>query len=82
LYWANKRLAYRQTPLADVLDEIGVIFDKEIVYDRESIDSCKITGLFRDQNFEEIIENIALSFPINYTMTGDRVEITSNGCSN
>ena len=81
LYWANKRLTYRQTSLADVLDEIAQLFDKEIIYDRKSLDSCRITAIFRDQNFEEIMENIELSFPIKYTINGDRVEITSNGCS-
>lgn len=81
LYWANRKLSYRQRPLDEVLQEIGDIFDKEMVYDASTLVNCRITAIFRDQSFEEIMENIELSFPVRYQIDGNRVEIESNGCS-
>jgi len=81
LYWANKRLTYRSEPLAVVLEELEDIFDVEIDYDAQVISDCRITAVFLDQNLEEVLENISLSLPVEYTISGNRVEITTNGCS-
>ncbi len=80
LYWANKKLIYTQVPLASVLDDVGDIFGKTMKYDSMIIGDCKISGIFKDETFESIIENISLSMEFEYQIIGDTVEITSDGC--
>ncbi|MEJ2004871.1 MAG: FecR domain-containing protein [Cyclobacteriaceae bacterium] len=81
LYWATKKLTYRSEPLSAVLDELGQIFNVDIQYDPLKMSDCRITAVFLDQNLPEILENISLSLPVEYTISGNRVEITTNGCS-
>ena len=80
LYWASKRLSYRQANLSEVLNDLSEIFDIPITYDSSLISNCKITAVFLDQSLEEMLENISLSLPVQYTISNDRVEISSNGC--
>lgn len=80
LYWANKKLIYRQVPLASVLNDVGDIFGKIMKYDSAVIGNCKISGIFKDETFESMIENISLAMDFEYQVKGDTVEITSDGC--
>ncbi|MEL7001409.1 MAG: FecR domain-containing protein [Bacteroidota bacterium] len=80
LYWANKRLTYRQRPLTVVLEELTQLFDKEIIYDHQVLEDCRITAVFKNQKFEDIINNLSVSLQFEYQISGDRVEINSNGC--
>ena len=80
LYWANRKLTYRQESLQNVLNELATIFDKEILYDSTTISDCRMTAIFKDQKFEDIIKNISASLQFEYVISDNRVEITSNGC--
>ncbi len=81
LYWANKKLTYRRENLAVVFDELAEIFNVTIEYDAGQISDCRISAVFLDQGLNEILENISLSLPVEYTISGNRVEIISNGCN-
>ncbi len=80
LYWANRKLTYRQESLQNVLTELEAIFDREILYDSTAIADCRMTAVFKDQKFEDIIKNISASLQFDYVIADNRVEITSNGC--
>jgi ferric-dicitrate binding protein FerR (iron transport regulator) len=80
LYWANKRITYRQHPLILVFDELAIIFEKDIQYDFEQLENCRITAVFMQQTFEEIIKNMSISMDFEYILEDNRVVITSNGC--
>lgn len=80
LYWANHKLTYRQESLRKVLDELNIIFNKEILYDSSTIADCRVTAIFKDQKFEDILKNISISLEFDYIISGNQVEITSNGC--
>jgi len=80
LYWANKKLIYRQVHLASVLNEVGSIFGKIMIYDSLEISNCKISAVFKDETFDSMIENISLSMEFEFEIRGDTVEITSDGC--
>ena len=80
LYWANKRLSYRQEQLSNVFDELSGIFDKEIDYDPVKLAKCRITGVFMDQSFEEIMKNMAISMDFEYSIDNNQVVIISDGC--
>ncbi|MDN5202424.1 FecR family protein [Fulvivirgaceae bacterium BMA10] len=80
LYWANKKLTYSQTPLQTALDELSVIFKKEIVYDPGAIANCRISAVFKDQHFEDILNSISISLQFDYTVKDNKVEISSHGC--
>ncbi len=80
LYWANQQLTYRQASLPEVFDELSVLFGKDIEFDRSVLQACKLTALFRDQTFEQIMQNISVSVNLSYELDGDRVLITNADC--
>lgn len=81
LFWANRKLTYRSTPLVDVFKEIEEFYGREIVYDEEIISNCRISAIYVDQSFEAIINNISISLDFDYSINGNQVEILSNGCT-
>ncbi len=80
LYWVNKRLNYRQELLSVVFMELSRIFEIDILFDPDKIADCRITGVFVNQSFEEIMENMSISMDFDYTITSNKVEIRSDGC--
>ena len=80
LYWANKRIVYRQQPLVLVFDELAILFEKDIQYDFLQLENCRMTAVFMEQSFEEILENMSISMEFDYTFENNQVVITSNGC--
>ncbi len=81
LYWANKKLIYKQESLSNVLQEMGRIFEKSIQFNSNAISDCRISARFNDESFESMMDHMALSLGFNYTTSGDVVTVTSNGCT-
>jgi ferric-dicitrate binding protein FerR (iron transport regulator) len=81
LFWATRQLTYRQTPLPVVLDQLGLLFNMKIDYNQEMLTKCKLSAVFRDQDFEQILENIALSFNMTYEIKPDEVIIENATCN-
>lgn len=81
LYWANNKLIYKQQSLDLVLDELGTIFKKTVVYDVASVRNCKLTAVFRDENFDSILQHIAQSLDLKYEVRNGQYVIDANGCS-
>lgn len=81
LYWANKKLTYRQRPLDEVFDELGTLFQKTIVYDSAAIKNCKLTAIFRNESFDSIMKNVSVSLNFDYKIQQQQYIITSNGCN-
>ncbi len=80
LYWANKKLTYRQRPLNEVFDELESLFQKSIMYDSTAIDDCQLTAIFRKESFDSIMENLSMSMGFEYEVREDKYFIKSNGC--
>ncbi len=81
LYWANKKLIYRQESLKTIFDQLSAVFNKEIIYDEIAIQNCTLSASFNDEEFEAIIENMAIALQFDYVIKGEIIEITSNGCN-
>ncbi len=80
LYWANKRLVYRQEPLHQVFTELEDLFDISISYDSASISNCRLSAMFRDEPIETILQHISVSMDFEYTSEDGKYIITSDGC--
>ncbi len=80
LFWANKQLIYRQATLAEVFDELERLFGKQFIYESEMVNGCQLTAVFRDQAFDQILRNIAVSVDLEYEISGDQITITRAGC--
>ena len=80
LYWANKKLTYRREQLSSVFSDLEMIFDKQIQFIPVDIENCRITAVFKDEPFENIMANLALSLDFEYTINGKVVTVTSDGC--
>lgn len=81
LYWANSKLIYRQQPLALVLDELGLIFGKTILYDASAVGDCRLTAVFRDESLDGILIHIAQALDLRYERQNGEYIIIANGCT-
>lgn len=81
LYWANRKLTYRQAPLQQVLEDLAVIFEKKILYNPDAIFDCRVSAVFNDQKFEDILQNLSVVMGFEYIISENQIEITSNGCN-
>lgn len=80
LYWASKRIVYRQASLVDVLVEFEQLFDKNIQYDSLTLRDCRISAVFKDESFESMMDHLAVSLNFTVSYSGDVVHIVSDGC--
>jgi len=81
LFWANKKLIYKQESLKTVFAEMSQIFNKNIKYDGVAISNCRISAVFNDESFESMMDHMALALDFEYTTSGNVVIVTSNGCT-
>jgi transmembrane sensor len=81
LYWANNKLIYKQQSLDLVLDELGTIFKKTVVYDVAAARNCKLTAVFRNENFDSILQHITQSLDLKYEVRNGQYVIVSYGCT-
>ncbi|MDH5400260.1 MAG: FecR domain-containing protein [Cyclobacteriaceae bacterium] len=80
MYWANHRLSYRQMPLPEIFDELSGIFGVDFNIEAEGIGNCRLSGVFRDQDIDTILKNMALSTPFEYIISANRITITQASC--
>lgn len=80
LYWATQKIVYRQALLPNIFEELSEIFGKSIDYDSSTIQNCRMTAIFNNQTFEEILQNMALSMDFEYSIDSNQVTIKSGGC--
>lgn len=80
LYWGTRTLTFDREPLAEVFGRLEKLFGRKIAYDQAAIKECRISGVFKSQKFEEIMENMSLAMNFTYQIHQDTVTIQSSGC--
>ena len=79
LLWMNDLHKYLSKPLSYFLNDLGVIYNKQINLSDKELANTVISGSFRnDQSLEEVLRIISRSVPIQWEIDADTIKISSN----
>lgn len=80
LAWRNQELIFHDTPLS----EVAVLLEKKyrltITFEKVTLKKCLITGKFKNQSLDEILEAISYSMGLTFQKTGSEIKFSGNGC--
>lgn len=81
LYWKNRRLVFRNTPMSEVAAELQELFpETRILLEGEKTGECPLTTTFENQSVESIINIIAETFNLEMTQNANTFTLTGEGC--
>jgi ferric-dicitrate binding protein FerR (iron transport regulator) len=81
LYWKNRRLVFRNTPLTEVAAELQTLFpETSIELEGEEIGNCPLTTTFENLSVESILKIIAETFNLEMTQDENTFTLSGEGC--
>lgn len=75
LAWRSEKLAFNQTPLLDVVEEIERYYNLEASFNDNEIKTKTLTGIFNTDSLDKILSIISLTLDINISRNGNRLII-------
>jgi transmembrane sensor len=76
--WKDKKWIIDGQPLGDLAHELERRFNVEIRFENESIKQYRFTGILSDETFEQVLEVIKFSAPIEYSVANNLVVLREN----
>lgn len=80
LFWANRKLIFRETELKKVFEILEYYYEFEIVVEHEAILNCLLSASFTDQDLPYIMEVIAASFELEIAQKDSTYQFIGKGC--
>ena len=77
----NSELIFRDEPLQSVTQSLSKFFNVEFKIKSEKIRKCRITGAFTNKKLTEILRDISLILPIEWSISNNKVIIKGKGCN-
>lgn len=78
--WNTHQLAFTETPLAKVVDDINKAYHTNIIISGPVSENCLLTASFNNQSLDAVLNVLQSTLNITYTRVGNRIEIISGGC--
>lgn len=82
LFWANRKLIFRETRLSLVFELLRKHYKAEIDVENEEINKCLLTATFDNEEIDQILEVIGASFELDVEKGENKFTIKGRGCSN
>ena len=79
LYWKTRRLRFSQQSFGSAMDEIGLIFNKEIVIENLAFAECEISGSFGGDLFILMV-SLSEQFGFDFSIEEDNILIKRGIC--
>jgi len=80
LFWKTKTLIFRKTPLNRVFQTLERVYRVKINVKEQKILNCRLSGRFRNQTVNEILQNIAENFNLEFEQQGSTITLSGEGC--
>jgi ferric-dicitrate binding protein FerR (iron transport regulator) len=74
--WTNKTIYFDRTPIAEAIRVLENWFGMEVELKNRPPANLLLTGKFRDETLENVLESLSYTSKIGYTMKDKKVEIT------
>jgi len=78
--WKTKILKFENTTINQAMQEIGLLYNKNISIQDSKFAACTLTGVFNNESFEEIIETLHIILNIEYSLQGKKMIISGGDC--
>ncbi len=74
--WVYNKIGLNNITLEDIAVQLERRFDVEITFKDNAVRYYHYTGVFEDENLEEILNILQISKPFNYKMNGRKITIS------
>lgn len=81
LAWTNNEILIDDQPLAQAAATLEEWYGINIRFNSEALKPCRVTGSFRNEPLETVLEAIGLSIDLKYSITDKTVTLTGKGCA-
>ena len=78
--WQTRELQFRNTDLKTVARDLEKVYGKKLVFKNEKLKNCHLTGTFKSQPLEEVLEVMRLTLGLTFTVEKDSVLVEGDGC--
>jgi transmembrane sensor len=80
LAWKHRVMRFADTPLEIAAGEIEQQYNVTIRFEESALKKCLITGKFRDQDLETVLEAMEYSIGLQYETKNDTITFFGKGC--
>ncbi len=80
LSWKTRELFFEDSPLQEVADLIGKVYNVSIQIPKEELASCPITVSFSDQSLEAVLNVLELTLDLEITRSGELITLDGEAC--
>jgi ferric-dicitrate binding protein FerR (iron transport regulator) len=80
LSWKTRNLYFEDTPLRDVADLIGKVYNVSVVIPNEELASCPITVTFSDQSLEAVLNVLEMTLDLQISRSGEKITLNGTVC--
>jgi ferric-dicitrate binding protein FerR (iron transport regulator) len=77
LSWKTRKLVFENTPLPDVVEQLGRHYHKQFLIREQGLNTLTLTGTYANQKLEEILEEIALVLELDFEETDGVIRVTA-----
>ncbi|MDJ1467479.1 FecR family protein [Xanthocytophaga flava] len=78
--WQNKRLIFKDTPIAEIAAQLERWYDVSIVIDNPALYSCHFTATFNQLTLEQTLELLSITTNLSYQQNGKTITLRGNAC--
>lgn len=75
LSWKTRTLTFENVPLPKVLEQLGKHYHKEFHIMDAGLDTLALTGTYKDQEIDDVLEEISLVLEIRFKETGGKIQV-------
>ncbi|GJM28320.1 MAG: anti-sigma factor [Cyclobacteriaceae bacterium] len=80
LAWKDRRLRFRNAPLLQVESVLEDYFNVDLRFNQASLGQCQFTGDFEDPTIVEVLEVLAMTLDLDYTLNNGSYLLEGDGC--
>jgi Fe2+-dicitrate sensor, membrane component len=73
--WMENKLIFNDSPLSDIAKVLERKFDIEIIFSNDNIGTYRFTGIFENENIQEILKLIQITKPFKYELNKKQLTI-------
>ena len=78
--WKSRELFFEDTPLMEVADLIGKVYNVNVVIPRAELASCPITVSFSGQDLEAVLNVLEVTLDLEISRSGDVITLNGDAC--
>jgi len=78
--WRQDKLVFDETTYGEVITQLERWYDVNITFEGEDDLQCKLTASIENETLEEVLNLLALSHKISYTISGNNIYIKGTLC--